>query len=205
MGRHSRTLIVGMLVVATAAACGGSPGGGGGTPSPGVSVAVGESPSAAPTTSAPADPWVLSTAGIGPYHLGAHITDLTSAGLLGTSTPIDPAECPDLVSVAATGMYAGTLLLVVRHTVLVQIGTAGGGPVRSPEGVRVGDDLASATTLYGTLGTTHTGADGLPGLVVATGDRVLLFTGHPIRSGIGWFAAGYSDYTEATFVSGDDC
>jgi hypothetical protein len=134
------------------------------------------------------------------------MTDLTAAGLLGSSTPINAAECPDLLSVGATGMYEGTLLLVVRHTRLVQIGTAGGdGPVTSTEGVKVGDTLESAQATYGSSGTMHTGAAGLPGLVVPAGDRVLLFSGHPIRPGIGWYAAGYTDYTQSTFLSGDDC
>jgi hypothetical protein len=212
MARLSRTLIVGILVVATTAACGGSPGGGSGTPSPsldgspvaGGSPSAAGSPSTAPTT-ATADPWVLDTDGIGPYRLGMRSAELAYEGLMGTATPINSADCPELYSVAATGTYAGTLLLVLRHNVLVQIGTAGGGPVHSPEGVRVGDTLDSARTTYGTRATARTGADGLPGLVVTAGDRVLLFTGHPIRPGIGWFAAGYANHTEATFVSGDDC
>jgi hypothetical protein len=110
-----------------------------------------------------------------------------------------------IYSVATTGTYAGTLLLVLRHNVLVEIGTAGGGPVRSPDGVRVGDALDSVRTTYGTRAITRTGADGLPGFVVTEGDRVLLFTGHPIRPDIGWFAAGYADHTDAAFVSGEDC
>ncbi len=215
--RLNRTLIVGILVVASAAACGGSPGGGSGTPSPSAvadgypvaggsaSASAGGTPSAAASTTAPADPWVLSTQGIGPYRLGMRGSELEYEGLLGSATPVNSTDCPELYNVAATGTYAGTLLLVLRDNVLIEIGTAGGRPVRSPEGVRVGDALDSVPTTYGARASGRTGANGLPGFVVTEGDRVLLFTGHPIRSGIGWFAAGYADHTDATFVSGEDC
>jgi hypothetical protein len=176
-----------------------------GYPVAGGSASAGGTPSAAPSTTDPADPWVLSTEGIGPYRLGMRGSELAYEDLLGTATPINSTDCPELYSVATTGTYAGTLLLVLRHNVLVEIGTAGGGPVRSPDGVRVGDALDSVRTTYGTRAITRTGADGLPGFVVTEGDRVLLFTGHPIRPDIGWFAAGYADHTDAAFVSGEDC
>ena len=66
-----------------------------------------------------------------------------------------------------------------------------------PKGYAWATPWTRSATTYGSRAAPRTGADGLPGLVVTAGDRVLLFTGHPIRTGIGWFAAGYADYTDA--------
>src|SRR5262245_1605481 len=95
-------------------------------------------PPATTTPPAPTDPWDLSLQGIGPYRLGERIDSMPADAFTG-STPIDAERCPDLVGMQATGPYAGTLLFIVRHSVLVEISSAGGDPgVHTPLMDRVG-------------------------------------------------------------------
>jgi hypothetical protein len=151
-------------------------------------------------TAAKADPLVLGVDGIGPYRIGVRVDEMP-AGLFGKATPVDPVNCPGLYTEQATGQYEGTLVLTVRENYLVAIGTAGGKPVHTREGVTIGTPFAQLQNLY-RGGSTHQSPTGEPGFIVTTGNRVLLMRGNPIRDGVGWIEAGEADHTRNTFLTG---
>jgi hypothetical protein len=180
-----------------------------GPPTPPASPAPPASPP--PTTRpGPPDPWTLTTDGVGPYRLGQRL-DSMPAGIFGESTPIDAAACPDLVSVQATGAYAGTLLLVARHNVLVEIFSAGGDPtVHTRWGDELGDAWARVEARHGrgsaAPGAWRTDPSGRRAYVIRVGDRVIMFSINPIRPrGIGGMTAGVTDHTLRSFDSGEIC
>jgi hypothetical protein len=213
-------LIVPLVLAGAIAAC--SP------PSGGPGAAGSSTPTAQPATSGPsatpgpsggpvtpppasADPWLLTTDGIGPYRLGQRV-DSMPAGIFGESSPIDPARCPELYSRQATGIYAGSLLFVVRHNVLVEIFSAGGDPpgVHTSQGDRLGDPWATVESRHGSTtespGAWKTNASGERAFVIPYGDRVLLFSVNPIRPrGVGGLSAGLTDHTEHTFLANVPC
>jgi hypothetical protein len=129
------------------------------------------------------------------------------AAIFGSSTPIDSANCPDLYSRAATGVYAGVILLVVRHSVLVQIESAGGDPgVHSPNNDRVGDPWATVEGRHPTGSYQTQPGTGARAFIVPAGDRVMMFHVNPIRpAGVGSYLVGMADHSQATFLSGANC
>jgi hypothetical protein len=171
-------------------------------------------PSGPPQTPPPADaadPWLLTTDGIGPYRLGQRV-DALPAGIFGESSPIDSAKCPELYSRGATGIYAGTLLFVVRHNVLVEIFTAGGADpgVHTAEGDRVGQPWPTVegrhTSTTEAPGAWKTNPSGDRAFVVPYGDRVVMFTVNPIRPrAVGGIAAGLTNHTEHVFLKNVPC
>jgi hypothetical protein len=206
-----RSVVVASVIAGALSGCGTSQEV---TPPPGVSASPSESASASASPAAlqqaagkvPANapPWVLSTDGLGPYRLGARADELRAAGLLGQASPVDAANCPDLYNVAATGVYEGTLVLLVRHNVLVEIGTAGGDEVRTPAGASVGGTFERVKKLYGSRGSSKKDSSGKEGFIVPVGDRVILFASS-IHPGVGWMAAGFADQTEHNFLTGSSC
>jgi hypothetical protein len=156
------------------------------------------------------DPWLLTTDGIGPYRIGQRI-DAMPAGIFGESSPVDAGQCPELYTRGATGIYAGTLLFVVRHNVLVEISTGGGDPgAHTTEGDRVGTPWSTAESRHAPTaeapGTWKTNPAGQRAFVVSYGDRVILFGINPIRPrAIGSVTAGLTDHSEHTFLTGAPC
>lgn len=207
---------VGTVVVLAVAGCGqASPGAGGGSPTPTAPGPSTPAPAAATTAPAPAtgappgtptpDPWLLTTAGIGPYRLGARVDSMPAGSIVGL-TAIDSTNCPELYSAEATGRYAGALLFVVRHNVLVEIGSAGGSPgVHSARGDRVGDSWSIVEGRYPT-GVWRTNPSGERAFFVPSGDRVMMFGRNPIRpASVGILAVGLTDHTQQTFITGRHC
>jgi hypothetical protein len=122
------------------------------------------------------------------------------------SSPTAPdADEPAAATKPATGQYEGTLVLTVRHNYLVGIGTAGGKPIHSPEGAEVGTPLEKVQEIYGNRGRVQNGSDGKPVYIVPAGDKVMVFTGHPIRDGVGWIEVGMADHTQHHFLTGKTC
>ncbi len=140
------------------------------------------------------DPLVMDVNGIGPYRIDASLDSLR-------------AGCSDTYDIGVIGRYEGEILLVVKGGQLVEVGTAGGSdPIRSLAGAAVGMSFAQVEALYGKRAVLDThGQGGLGGVYVTSGDRVLLFSGHPIRPGVGYFAAGLASYTLNAFRTGAAC
>jgi hypothetical protein len=144
---------------------------------------------------------VLSVRGAGPYRIGARQHALAAAGLISWV-----AEVPgcDIVRTGATGEWAGVVLLAFRNGRLVEVGTATA-PPRSPAGASVGMSWTMLEDIYGSRGKpVHNDAGDLA-YVVRIGSRVELYTGHPIRPGVGYFQVGPADFVLRGFRHGPAC
>ena len=158
---------------------------------------AGSTPSQQPagTTMDAPDGAVLSVRGAGPYRIGARLQTLQEAGLIDWVAP--PQAC-DVVLTGVTGDWAGALILAFRAGRLVEIGTATV-PPRSPAGASVGMSWDQLEDIYGSRGRLIHNSDGEPAYVVRVGSRVELYTGHPIRTGVGYYQAGPADYVLRAF------
>ncbi|MEH1013447.1 hypothetical protein V6U90_10070 [Micromonospora sp. CPCC 206060] len=145
---------------------------------------------------------VLSVRGTGPYRIGVTLDRLTAAGLV-TDVWSYPG-CDDVVDSGATGEWAGVILLRFRAGRLAEIGTATV-PPRSPAGAAVGMSFAELEEVYGQHGELIRSDDGRTGYLVRIGQRVELFTDHPIRPGVGYFQVGPAHFVERTFRTGAAC
>ncbi|HEU4426269.1 MAG TPA: hypothetical protein VFR67_27335 [Pilimelia sp.] len=188
------------LPSAGAAAGSGLPPPSAATPDRAVSVAAtGEEPSVAEARGESG--FRLSVQGAGPYRIGRPLATLTEAGLI---DGVAPYGCRDIVGAGATGRWAGKILLVFRRGVLISIGTASGS-VRSPASVGPGTSFEQAERVYGKRGRPVRSAAGVTGYVVGVGPMVELFTGHPIRLGIGWYEVGPRGFSLRAFRTGSPC
>ncbi|WP_435206422.1 hypothetical protein [Micromonospora sp. bgisy143] len=146
-------------------------------------------------------PRVLSVRGAGVYRIGASLAALTAAGHIGWTAP----GCGTVVNAGVTGSWAGVLLLAFRDGRLVEVGTATA-PPQSPAGARVGMSFAELEAIYGARGSMiRNDAGDAEAYLVRVGSRVELFTGHPIRPGVGYFQVGPADYVERNFRQGGSC
>ncbi|MGB2568999.1 hypothetical protein ACPFP2_11165 [Micromonospora citrea] len=144
---------------------------------------------------------VLSVRGAGPFRIGARLSRLSAAGLIDWTV----VECGGVVRAGATGEWAGVVLLAFRHGRLVEVGTATA-PPRSPAGAGVGMSFADLEAIYGRRGSMiRNDAGTASAYLVRFGARVELFTGHPIRSGVGYFQVGPADFVERRFREGCSC
>ncbi|SCF31754.1 hypothetical protein GA0074696_4377 [Micromonospora purpureochromogenes] len=144
---------------------------------------------------------LLSVRGAGPFRIGARLTRLSAAGLIDWTA----AGCDGVVNAGVTGDWAGKILLAFRDGRLVSVGTATA-PPRSPAGASVGMSFAELEEIYGRRGELISNDAGdATAYLVRFGSRVELFTGHPIRPGVGWFEAGRADFVERGFRQGHSC
>ncbi|SCG61019.1 hypothetical protein GA0070609_3681 [Micromonospora echinaurantiaca] len=144
---------------------------------------------------------VLSVRGTGPYRIGARLDRLVAAGRIDWTAP----GCAGVVHAGATGEWAGVVLLAFRHGRLVEVGTATA-PPRSPAGAAVGMSFAELERIYGPRGALISNDAGdATAYLVRVGARVELFTGHPIRPGVGYFQVGPASYVERNFRQGTAC
>jgi hypothetical protein len=159
--------------------------------------------SAAPakTVSQAAATSVLSVRGAGPYRIGARQDTLAAAGLIGW---VATQPGCNVVRAGATGDWAGVILLAFRNGRLAEVGTATT-PPRSPAGASVGMSWAGLEEIYGSRGHLVHNADGAQAYVVRNGSRVELYTGHPIRAGVGYFQVGPANFVLRNFVHGPPC
>ncbi|SCL33524.1 hypothetical protein GA0070616_4734 [Micromonospora nigra] len=149
----------------------------------------------------PADTDVLSVRGAGPFRIGARLDRLSAAGLIDWTAP----TCDGVVRAGVTGDWAGVLLLAFRHGRLVEVGTATA-PPHSPAGAGVGMTFAELAETYGPRGTTISNDAGdATAYLVRVGSRVELFTGHPIRPGVGYFQVGPASFVERNFREAQAC
>ncbi|MEU1586794.1 hypothetical protein [Micromonospora sp. NPDC005710] len=146
-------------------------------------------------------PQVLSVAGAGVYRIGASLAALTTNGHIDWTTP----GCGGVVNAGATGAWAGVLLLAFRDGRLVEVGTATA-PPQSPAGATVGMSFAEVAAIYGGRGSLiRNDAGDAEAYLVRVGSRVELFTGHPIRPGVGYFQVGPASFVERNFRQGPSC
>ncbi|MET8251529.1 hypothetical protein [Micromonospora sp. NPDC005197] len=146
-------------------------------------------------------PQVLSVAGAGVYRIGASLAALTAAGRIDWTAP----GCGTVVHAGVTGSWAGVLLLAFRDGRLVEVGTATA-PPQSPAGARVGMSFAELEAIYGPRGSLiRNDAGDAEAYLVRVGSRVELFTGHPIRPGVGYFQVGPANFVERNFRQGGSC
>ncbi|WP_433120004.1 hypothetical protein [Micromonospora sp. CA-246542] len=146
-------------------------------------------------------PQVLSVGGAGAYRIGASLAALTAAGRIDWTAP----GCGTVIHAGATGSWAGVLLLAFRDGQLVEVGTATA-PPQSPAGARVGMSFAELEAIYGPRGSLiRNDAGDAEAYLVRVGSRVELFTGHPIRPGVGYFQVGPANFVERNFRQGVSC
>ncbi|MER5454965.1 hypothetical protein ABT008_09280 [Micromonospora sp. NPDC002389] len=143
----------------------------------------------------------MSVQGAGPFRIGASLDRLTAAGLIDWSVP----GCGGVVDAGVTGEWSGVVLLTFQHGRLVQVFTATAPPY-SPAGAGVGMSFDRLEAIYGPRGELiRNDADTASAYLVRVGSRVELFTGHPIRPGVGGFQVGPAAYVERTFRQGTAC
>ncbi|MEU5960809.1 hypothetical protein ABZ777_06320 [Micromonospora parva] len=146
-------------------------------------------------------PQVLSVRGAGVYRIGASLATLTANGHIDWTA----SGCGRVVHAGATGSWAGVLLLAFRDGRLVEVGTATN-PPRSPAGAGVGMSFAELEAIYGRRGSLiRNDAGDAEAYLVRVGSRVELFTGHPIRPGVGYFQVGPASFVERNFRQGGSC
>lgn len=146
-------------------------------------------------------PQVLSVGGAGVYRIGASLAALTAAGRIDWTAP----GCGTVVHAGVTGSWAGVLLLAFRDGRLVEVGTATA-PPQSPAGASVGMSFAELEAIYGARGSLiRNDAGNAEAYLVRVGSRVELFTGHPIRPGVGYFQVGPANFVERNFRQGAAC
>ncbi|MEU8254697.1 hypothetical protein AB0C06_10605 [Micromonospora inaquosa] len=146
-------------------------------------------------------PQVLGVGGAGAYRIGASLAALTAAGHIDWTA----SSCGGVVHAGATGSWAGVLILAFRDGRLVEVGTATA-PPRSPAGATVGMSFDELEAIYGRRGSLiRNDAGDAEAYLVRVGSRVELFTGHPIRPGVGYFQVGAASFVERNFRQGASC
>ncbi|WCN83648.1 hypothetical protein [Micromonospora sp. LH3U1] len=171
------------------------------SPTGGATPASVHGPLATATVVGHRHPQVLSVGGAGAYRIGVSLAALTAAGHIDWVAP----GCGGVVHAGATGSWAGVLVLAFRGGRLVEVGTATA-PPRSPAGAAVGMSFAELEEIYGRRGSLIRNDAGDAGAyLVRVGSRVELFTGHPIRPGVGYFQVGPASFVERNFRQGPAC
>ncbi|WP_238432765.1 hypothetical protein [Micromonospora tarensis] len=144
---------------------------------------------------------MLSVRGAGVYRIGVSLAALTNDGHIDWTAP----GCAGVVHAGVTGSWAGVLLLAFRDGRLVEVGTATA-PPRSPAGASVGMSFDDLEAIYGSRGALiRNDAGTAEAYLVRFGSRVELFTGHPIRPGVGYFQVGPASFVERNFRQGRAC
>ncbi|MER7336092.1 MULTISPECIES: hypothetical protein [unclassified Micromonospora] len=144
---------------------------------------------------------VISVRGAGPFRIGASLARLSAAGLVDWVAP----GCAGVVRAGVTGAWAGKILLAFRNGRLVEVGTATA-PPRTPAGAGVGMSFAELEETYGRRGSLiRNDAGDASAYLVRVGSRVELFTGHPIRPGVGYLQVGPAAFVERAFREGSPC
>ncbi|MGX4655396.1 hypothetical protein ACWCHM_17030 [Micromonospora sp. SCSIO 07396] len=203
--RRLRTILLtgtlALAVVAPAAPAGAHPGVRSGSTVDDLSgVATDRRPGGPPGRST-AGTDLLDVRGAGPFRIGASLNRLTAAGLIDWTV----VECDGVVQAGVTGEWAGVILVAFRNGRLVEVGTATA-PPRSPAGASVGMSFAEVARIYGRRGAfIRNDAGDATAYLVRFGSRVELFTGHPIRPGVGYFQVGRADHVERNFRQGRSC
>ena len=166
-----------------------------------------ETPSPTESATHPAtDPaTVLAADGIGPYVVGARLSELQSQGLI---TNVEPSfDCDDSWQHAeATGRYADELFVTSFLGRLIDIGT-GSTDLVTPSGARVGMLLTEIQRIYGSRGTLITGTSGNQAFSVHVPDTDLgiVFYLDETNTKVQSMSAGKVQRLDQTAVVGEGC
>ncbi|MFG2009382.1 hypothetical protein ACGFNF_09950 [Micromonospora sp. NPDC048868] len=156
---------------------------------------------ARPAAADPDEVRLISVRGAGPFRIGADLARLSAAGLIDWMA----TGCDGTVHAGVTGAWAGKILLAFRDGRLVEVGTATA-PPRTPAGAGVGMSFAALEEIYGPRGSMiRNDAGDASAYLVRVGSRVELFTGHPIRPGVGYLQVGPASVVERGFREGRSC
>ena len=173
------------------------------SPSPSSIETASPTESATHPTTDPAT--VLAADGIGPYVIGARMSDLQSQALI---TNIEPSfNCDDLWQHAeATGRYAHELVVTFYLGRLIDIGTDSTDLV-TPSGARVGMLLADIQSIYGRRGTLITGTSGNQAFSVHVPDTILgiVFYLDATNTETQSMSAGEVQRLDQTAIVGEGC
>ncbi|MER7891318.1 hypothetical protein ABTX15_15975 [Micromonospora sp. NPDC094482] len=166
-----------------------------------VAASAGSASGRTATAVRPAQTAVLSVRGAGPFRIGARLDRLTAAGLIDWVAP----GCAGVQHAGVTGAWAGVILLAFSAGRLIEVGTATA-PPHSPAGATVGMSFAELEAIYGRRGAlVWNDAGTASAYLVRYGSRVELFTGHPIRPGVGYFQVGPASFVERNFRHAPSC
>lgn len=172
---------------------------------PSASPASSSNGTPSPTESAADLATVLAADGIGPYVIGARMSELQSEALV---TNIEPSfNCDDSWQHAeATGRYADELFVTFYLGRLTDIGTDSTDLV-TPSGARVGMLLTEVQSIYGSRGTLITGTSGNQAISVHVPDTALgiVFYLDETNTKTQSMSAGEVQRLEQTAVVGEGC
>jgi hypothetical protein len=185
------------------------------TPPPSPQPIPSLSPAASPTpspvdTPSPAEPTpdpatVVAANGIGPYVVGASLSDLQSRSLV---TNVEKSVvCDDSWRYAeATGRYADDLSMTFQMGRLVDVHT-GKTELVTPSGARVGMSLTELQRIYGTQGTLITGTNGNQAFSVRVPDTDLgiVFYLDETNTTARAMSAGEVERLEQAAIVGEGC
>jgi hypothetical protein len=170
------------------------------TTSPGAGLGTSATPTPPPTDPAT----VLGADGIGPYLVGATLTDLQTRGQV--SGVADSTACAGTTAAAPTGGYADLLALSFSGGQLVSVRTTSNTLV-TPSGAKVGMSLADAQSLYGGRAkviTTPSGSKALVIAVIATTYALVLYLDAGNNT-VTAMSGGDANRLESALRSGSTC
>jgi hypothetical protein len=175
-----------------------------GSPTPSASTSVATTATATPKPSPTVDPAIILAAdGIGPYHIGEKLTDLTSKSLLVGLT--DSMTCPGVKVANATGIYAGKLRIAFQSGVMRSIYSSST-KYRTPSGGKVGMKLTTLQSIYGSHGSIVHSIGGGGYLVRVTGStKGVVFILDPDLTTAISIGVGDANALEEDAKSGEGC
>lgn len=160
------------------------------------------SPTVSATTSPPAtDPGEFTVDGIGPYQIGATLSQLQAAGAL-VEVATGGATCPDNTTARGVPPW-GDIQLSFRPGGRLNMVTSRSTSIPTPSGAYLGDTLAKLKAIYGSLGKELTQGGGKAFLVTTVSGRGVLFdfaTGSTVMAMI----AGDAAFLKSSYEGGTD-
>jgi hypothetical protein len=164
------------------------------------------SATASPSPTPPAtDPAIVFAAdGIGPYLIGAAMSELKARALL--VNIVESPFCTDTFGAEGTGAYAKKITMTFRHGLLSAVHTSSNTFV-TPSGARVGMTLSAVQGIYGSRATLLTGTLGNKALSVrvpASGLAIIFYVGSSGTS-IDAMSGGEAQPLEDAVHNGEGC
>jgi hypothetical protein len=148
---------------------------------------------------------VLAADGIGPYLIGAEMSELQSHGLIANVG--SSFHCDDSWQHAeVVGRYAEQLALTFHHARVMNVATNSTELV-TPSGARVGMQLTELESIYGGRGRLHKGTMGNQALSVHVPNTTLgiVFFLDETNTKTIWMSAGEIQPLEELVVNGEGC